>query len=127
MRLNAPSLICFLAVLSAGCGLVDSLPSRDARCDLRPAEDQCTDIREFKGPSFVTFQGVCSTLTAAIGGGTYTEDARCDMTGVIAGCRTHNGDGSEQTNWFYAGEDYQTESDVREECDSGMVLQAPEP
>lgn len=127
MRLMALRVFCFLAVLSAGCGLLDSLPSRDARCDLRPAKDQCTDLRDFKGGSFITFQGVCTTLTAAIGGGTYTEDARCDMTGVIAGCRAHNGDGSEQTNWYYAGEKYKTESDVREECASGQELQAPEP
>jgi len=127
MRLMTLRLFCFVAVLSSGCGLLDSLPSRDARCDLRPAEDQCTDVREFKGPSFATFQGVCTTLTAAIGGGSYTEDARCDMTGVVAGCRTHNGDGSEQTNWFYAGDKYKTEADVREECSTGQELQAPEP
>jgi hypothetical protein len=118
---------CFLVVLPAGCGLVDSLPSRDARCDLRPAKDQCTDLREYKGPSFITFQGVCNTLTAAIGGGTYAEDARCDMTGVVAGCRTHNGDGSEQTNWYYSGEKYKTEADVKEECAAGQDVQAPEP
>lgn len=125
-----PLKVPFLAVLGSllsGCGLVDALPSRDARCDLRPAKDQCTDIRDFKGPSFITFQGVCSTLTASIGGGSYEEDARCDMTGVLAGCRTHNGDGSEQTNWFYTGGKYKTEADVKEECGSGQDVQAPEP
>jgi hypothetical protein len=122
-----PSRLVVLVSLLSGCGLVDSLPSRDARCDLRPARDQCTDLRDFKGPSFITFQGVCSTLTAAIGGGTYEEDARCDMTGVIAGCRANNGDGSEQTNWFYSGEEYKTEEDVKEECGSGQDVHPPEP
>ena len=127
---SPPLKLSFLVVLGAwvsSCGLVDSLPSRDARCDLRPAKDQCTDLREFKGPSFITFQGVCNTLTASIGGGSYQEDARCDMTGVVAGCRAHNGDGSEQTNWYYAGAKYKTEADVKEECSTGQDVQAPEP
>jgi hypothetical protein len=106
MNLPTPIALTVLASLALGCGLVDNLPSRDARCDLRPARDQCTDLREFKGGSFITFQGVCETLRASTGGGTFAEDARCDMTGVIGGCQASNGDGSEQTNWFYSGEKY---------------------
>ncbi|KFE66754.1 hypothetical protein DB31_8968 [Hyalangium minutum] len=48
MRSN-PLKLSFLAALGSllsSCGLVDSLPSRDARCDLRPAKDQCTDMAE---------------------------------------------------------------------------------
>ncbi|HEX8698029.1 MAG TPA: hypothetical protein VF815_04285 [Myxococcaceae bacterium] len=115
-----------IASLALSCGLVDSLPSRDARCDLRPADDQCTDLREFKGPSFITFEGVCETLRAATGSATFEEDARCDMTGAIGGCQSSNGDGSEQTNWYYTGEKYKTEEDARAECESYQTFVPPQ-
>ncbi|MDY7231734.1 hypothetical protein [Hyalangium rubrum] len=127
MTHSPPLRLALLSCLFLGCGLLDELPSRDARCDLRPAYDQCTDLREFKGPSFFTFEGVCETLRASTSGGSYREDARCDMTGVVGGCQTSHGDGSEQTNWYYSGDKYKTESDVREECDSGQEFTAPVP
>lgn len=127
MNNPTPLRLLLLACLSLGCGLVDDLPGKDARCDLRPARDQCTDLRDFKGPSFITFQGVCDTLKASTGGGTFTENARCDMTGVVGGCMGHNGDGSDQTNWYYSGEDYTAEADVREECESYQSFAPPTP
>ncbi|WP_224241168.1 hypothetical protein [Hyalangium gracile] len=128
MRTSTLISLGFFATQTLGCGLLDdTLPGRDARCDMRPAYDQCTDLRDFKGPSFFTFEGVCGTLRAAVGSADYQEDARCDMAGVIGGCRAHNGDGSDQTNWFYSGEKYKTEADVKEECGNGQDFQAPEP
>lgn len=118
MRIPTTVSLTLLAGLTLSCGLVDNLPSRDARCDLRPEKAQCTDLREFKGPSFLTFEGVCGTLKAATGSATFEEDARCDMTGVIGGCQSSNGDGSEQTNWYYSGTEYTDEADAREECES---------
>lgn len=126
MRLSTPVSLTLLASLALSCGLVDDLPSRDARCDLRPADDQCTDLREFKGPSFITFEGVCETLRAAKGSATFAEDARCDMTGAIGGCQSSNGDGSEQTNWYYSGTKYKTEADARAECDSNQAFVPPQ-
>ena len=113
--------------LVLGCGLIDSLPGRDARCDLRPKKDQCTDLRDFKGPSFATFQGVCATLRAADQGGAYQEDARCDVTGSVGGCQSLNGDGSLQTNWYYLGSHYKTDADVKDECAALQDVVPPTP
>lgn len=101
-----------LGALAAGCSL-NPLPEKDAKCDLRPAKDQCTDWREFSGPSFATAQGVCGSLQ-----GTFAEGATCDMTGVIGGCQSTSGDGSKQTNWYYLGEKYKTAEDAKQECQS---------
>jgi hypothetical protein len=126
MRPTTSVALTLLAGLTLSCGLLDNLPSRDARCDLRPQKDQCTDLREFKGGTFVTFQGVCETLRAATGSATFTEDARCDMTGAIGGCQSSNGDGSEQTNWYYSGTEYTSEADAREECESYQTFVPPQ-
>ena len=109
---------------SAGCNILNA---RDARCDLRPNKDQCTDQRDFRGPSFFTFQGVCDMLKSAGGGGTFTEDARCDMAGAIGGCQSSSADGTKQTNWYYSGTKYKTEADATAECDSGQSFVAPTP
>lgn len=127
MRLPTSACLALLTSLLLSCGLLDGLPSRDARCDLRPARDQCTDLREFKGGSFFTFEGVCETLRASTGSATFTEDARCDMTGVIGGCQSVSADGTQQTNWYYSGQKYTSEADAREECDSGQDFVAPQP
>lgn len=111
------------AVLVVGCGSL--IPSREGRCDLRPARDQCTDLRDFKGPTLITFRGVCETLRAALDGGSYTEDARCEATGAIGGCQSSSVDGSKQTNWYYSGSKYQTEADARAECESAMRFVTP--
>lgn len=112
--------------LLTGCGLLDGLPSRDARCDMRPQTAQCTDLRDFKGPSFITFQNVCDTLRATQQGGVFQEDARCDVAGSVGGCQTHNGDGSLQTNWYYPPK-YTTEAEVKEECAGGQGFAPPMP
>lgn len=100
---------------------------QEARCDLRPGKPQCTDVRKFKGPSLVTFQGVCGSLEAASKDATgYQEDATCPITDMWGGCQTENGDGSLQTNWFYKGDKYKTEEDAKKECDSNTKWVAPQ-
>lgn len=126
MRFHVLVLAVSITCLTTGCDL-SFLGSRDARCDLRPAKDQCTDLREFKGPSFLTFEGVCATLRAAEQGGNFKEDARCDMTGVVGGCQSLNGDGSLQTNWYYSGSKYKAEADVKAECSTGQDFAPPAP
>lgn len=106
------------AVLVVGCGSL--IPSREGRCDLRPARDQCTDIREFKGPTLVTFQALCETLRGALDGGSYTENARCDGSAALGGCQSTSVDGSKQTNWYYQGTKYPSEAEARAECESAM-------
>ncbi|MBX3262643.1 MAG: hypothetical protein KIS78_21180 [Labilithrix sp.] len=99
---------------------------REARCDLRPGKAQCTDVRKFKGPSLVTFQGVCGSLSAASQDATgYQEDATCPTAGMWGGCQTENGDGSLQTNWFYEGDEYKTEDDAKKECASSTTWVGP--
>lgn len=116
---------------AAGCSDIvqDASPfdEKQARCDLRPVDAQCTDIRKFKGPSLVTFQGVCTTLKSAKPGATgYQEDATCPTPDMIGGCQTKNGDGSLQTNWFYKGDKYKTEDDAKKECDDSTSWVAPQ-
>jgi hypothetical protein len=109
-----------LVVLTFGCGSLIPLPSQDGRCDLRPAKPQCTDIRDFKGPTLVTFEALCGTLTAAIDGGTYTAGARCDSAAALGGCQTANADGSKQTNWYYQGTKYADVAAAQAECANAM-------
>ena len=116
----------FLAAVSCvGCGNLIPLPSKDAKCDLRPRADQCTDLRGFKGPSLLTFEGVCTTLTKAKGGGTYTENATCDSSASLGGCQSSSADGSKQTNWYYAGTKYANAAAAMAECDSGQTFVSP--
>ncbi|MBL9037331.1 MAG: hypothetical protein JNG84_02345, partial [Archangium sp.] len=54
------------ALFVVACGAFSSpFGKKDARCDLRPKSPQCTDIRDFAGPSLLTFNGVCTTLLLA--------------------------------------------------------------
>jgi hypothetical protein len=114
-----------VAVSSLGCGNLIPLPAHDAKCDLRPKKDQCTDIRGFKGPSLVTFEGVCATLKSATGGGTYTADATCDSSASLGGCQSSSLDGSKQTNWYYRGTKYADAAAAMAECDSGQTFVTP--
>lgn len=107
--------LALLVVALSGCG---SFFQQQARCDLRPRNDQCTDIRDFIGPSLITFEGVCTTLIAAHDNeGSYTANARCDSENALGGCQSKSVEGSKQTNWYYAGDKYKTEDDVRAKCD----------
>lgn len=100
---------------------------QQALCDLRPGKPQCTDIRKFKGPSLVTFQGVCTTLKSASKSATgYKEDATCPTSDMWGGCQSENGDGSLQTNWFYKSDDYKTVDDAKKECDSNTKWVEPQ-
>jgi len=121
-------LIPILCVL--GCGdLLDQSPlgTRQARCDLRPEKQQCTDIRNFKGPSLVTFEGVCETLKATTMSGSYEEGDVCEMTEVWGGCQSSGIDGHRQTNWYYKGDDkYPDEASAKAECDSNQKWVPPE-
>jgi hypothetical protein len=100
---------------------------KQALCDLRPGKPQCTDVRKFKGPSLVTFQGVCGTLKASVQGATgYKEDATCPTADMLGGCQSESSDGSLQTNWFYKSDKYKTEDDAKKECDSGQKWVAPQ-
>ena len=118
----------FLAVLApllAACSSLNPLPEQQARCDLRPKADQCTDWREFKGVSLATQQGVCTTLTQAKGGGTYTADQVCDLTNSWGGCQATSADGTKQTNWYYKGDKYKTIDDAKKECGSDQSFVGP--
>jgi hypothetical protein len=115
-------LVLFLSLASCG-GL---LSPKIARCDLRPKRDQCTDIREFRGPSLVTFQGVCDTLKAAAGGATYTDGATCDSAVSLGGCQGSSADGSKQTNWYYQGTSYPDANAAKAECDTGQSWVEPQ-
>ncbi len=126
MRKSSLTLLALSTLCLAGCGALSGvLATRDARCDLRPKDDQCTDLRDFRGPSFITFQGVCNTLKSASGAGEYKEDARCDTTGAVGGCQSTSADGTKQTNWYYSGAKYKAKADVEAECDSGQSYVAP--
>jgi hypothetical protein len=112
-----------VTLLVVGCGSL--LPGQDGRCDLRPAKAQCTDIRDFKGPTLVTFEALCATLTSALDGGTYTAGARCDSAGSLGGCQVSNADGSKQTNWYYQGTKYPDRAAAEAECDNRMSFVTP--
>ena len=100
---------------------------QQARCDLRPVDAQCTDLRKFKGPSMITFQQVCNSLTSAKPGATgYAEDVTCPTAEMWGGCQSENGDGSLQTNWFYKSDEYKTEDDAKKECDSQTTWVGPQ-
>ena len=116
-------LVC-LFVIAAGCGSL--IPTKSAKCDLRPKRDQCTDIREFRGPSLATFQGVCETLKAAAGGATYAENATCDSAASLGGCQGSSSDGSKQTNWYYQGSKYADAAAAMMECESGQSFVGPQ-
>lgn len=117
-------------VWTLGCGdLLDQSPLgiKQARCDLRPKKQQCTDIRNFKGPSLITFEGVCETLVATTMSGMYEEDVVCDMTDAWGGCQSSGIDGHRQTNWFYKDMDsYPDEASAKTECESNMDWVPPE-
>lgn len=100
-------LLGLVAVASSGCGLVGG----NFTCDLRPADNQCTDWRDLVGPS-VTQEGVCRTLISAKKGGQWLPNQRCPAEGSVGGCQSDSGVGK-QTNWFYAPK---TETEVRDEC-----------
>jgi hypothetical protein len=114
-------LVTSCALLAAGCGLLTKpFGTRDAKCDLRPHRAQCTDLRDFPGPSLVTFQGVCETLKAVTpdGGVIYAEGERCDSAASLGGCQSTSLDGTQQTNWYYQSTKYPTAAEAQAECDS---------
>lgn len=120
--------LCFafsVIATTLACGL-SPFGTREARCELRPARGQCTDIRDFPGPSLITFQGVCTTLTLAIDGGVYQENARCDSAASLGGCQSASIDGTKQTNWFYAPK-YATTDEAKASCDDVNDYVAPGP
>jgi len=115
----------FVLVVGSSMGCSDALSSaspfseKEALCDLRPGDAQCTDIRKFSGPSLITFQQVCDSLKSGKQNTTgYKEDATCPTTDMLGGCQTKNGDGSLQTNWYYKSDKFKTEADVRTQCES---------
>ncbi len=120
MRLTVS--VCLFLV--AGCGSL--LPAKSARCDLRPKRDQCTDLRSYRGPSLLTFEGVCDTLKTAAGGASYTEGATCDSSASLGGCQGSSSDGSKQTNWYYQGSKYADAAAAMGECESGQAWVGPQ-
>ncbi len=131
LSLSFLSITLAAAVLNVACSDIinaaNPFGEQQARCELRPGKSQCTDIRKFKGPSLVTFQGVCTSLTAASkDAGGYTEKSTCgDVSTMWGGCQTKSADGSLQTNWYYKGGEYATIDDAKKNCDSGQTWVDP--
>lgn len=116
-----PALACSDALQSA-----NPFPEKQARCDLRPVDAQCTDVRKFQGPSLITFQGVCTSLSSAKAGAKgYEEGETCDSERSLGGCQSSSLDGTLQTNWYYAGEKYKADEDAKKECSGGQTWVAP--
>ncbi len=111
-----------LASGSPGCtdalGEATPFTKKAGRCDLRPKADQCTDWRDFAGPSMAAMEASCESLVSATGGGSWTEGKRCDTTHMLGGCQTKSNDGTVQTSWYYHGAQYKTVDDARSECRS---------
>ncbi len=114
-----------------GCSAIEDanpFPAKSGRCELRPAKQQCTDWRNYKGPSMLTQQGVCTTLANAVGGGKvtpegWTEGKTCDPSGMWGGCQTKSADGTEQTNWFYQSDDFKTIDEAKAKCDNATWVE----
>lgn len=120
-----PRLLLLSAVLAlVGCGSL--LPARDVACDFRPARAQCTDLRGTRSPTTANIRLFCDAIFATIDGGSYTEDARCDVTGSLGGCQATFVDGSKQTNWYYQGTRYADEAAARAECSGGQAFVPPQ-
>lgn len=110
-----------------GCdAILDQSPlgTRSAACELRPVRGQCTDVREFAGPTLATFEALCESLIATAGDGEYLDGEVCDTTGSWGGCQTENVDGSLQTNWYFP-DDYASAEDAQAECSGGQVWVDP--
>jgi hypothetical protein len=119
-------MLILLTTILTGCELLNTKPlgTQDAACELRPIRGQCTDIRDFPGPSLVTFQSLCETLIAAEGGGEYLEGEICDTTGSWGGCQSESLDGTLQTNWYFP-DDYATLEEAQAECSGDQVWVDP--
>lgn len=117
------------ATLAACGGLLNTSPlgTRDGKCDLRPARPQCTDWREFKGPSMVAIQGLCNTLILTFDAGVWTEGARCDSAASLGGCQQTTIDGTKQTNWYYQGSKYPDAGAAMSECSNSQPWVDPQP
>ena len=126
LRMNPPLLVLSAALAFVGCGSLSLLPARDVACDFRPAKSQCTDLRDSRAPTTANIKLFCEAIFATIDGGTYTEDARCDVTGSLGGCQTANVDGSKQTNWYYPGSRYPDEAAARAECSGPQQFVPPQ-
>lgn len=115
-----------LVVGGAACS-ASPFSEKQGRCDLRPADDQCTDWRKFSGPSMVAIQGTCSSLASAKPGAKgWEEGETCPTADMLGGCQTKSADGTEQTNWFYKGDDYKSADDVRTKCDQNTTFVTPQ-
>lgn len=122
--IQRPMAIASFAILMVGCSdLLKASPlgTKSGRCDFRPKMSQCTDWREYAGPSMVVQQGLCTTM-AATGAGTWAEGKTCEVGGMLGGCQSTMGDGSRQTNWFYSGDKFKTVDDVKKECGSATFV-----
>ncbi len=129
-KLALRSAALFFAVLcGSACSLADAnpFPEKQGRCELRPVDDQCTDWREFQGPSMLAIQGTCETLAAAKkGAGGWTEGKTCDTAGMFGGCQSKSADGTKQTNWYYEGEKIKTIDEAKAKCDDDQTWVSPQ-
>lgn len=118
-----------LASSSFACSAVSDLSplgKKDGRCELRPKKAQCTDWRDFSGPTMATMQATCESLVSAQGGGGgWTEGQRCEVAEMWGGCQSKSADGTLQTNWFYKGDEYKTLDEAKAECSGGAVWVEP--
>ncbi len=119
MRL-APIFIWFALVVAAGCGL----GTASSRCELRPAKNQCTDVRNALPTTAAGLRAVCGMLTFAYpDAGGFTDAKTCDTTGSVGGCEALQGDGAKQTNWFFPPS---TADSVRSDCGNSSKFVTPQ-
>lgn len=106
-------------LITAGCGL----GTATARCELRPGKAQCTDIRNALPPTILSLKTLCGTLSTAIAdAGVFTDGQACDTSGSVGGCQAIQGDGSKQTNWYFAPK---TTADAQMECGNSAKFVTP--
>lgn len=118
MRLDLAA-VALLATAVVGCGL----GTASSRCELRPQQSQCTDVRNALPTTAAALGAVCSMLTLAYpDAGGFTNGKTCDTTASVGGCQTIQGDGAKQTNWFFPP---QTADGVRSDCGNSAKFVTP--
>ena len=86
-------------------------------CDLRkysPAQQECRDYESASSSFITTYKGTCTTAAA-------WQDALCNHTGAIGGCRTNipNLGGGTLVQWYFSQSGLMTQAEVQAKCTAG--------